>query len=222
MKSGLSWKSAGLEVAGRTKRLRKSCRCTWAILEAANAVLALCGAADSDDFLSPVFAGMPPGTKPRLVRVDSPRDVDRVVNEVAVLGTQEHLPPDAVLVVPSERAPRDALDARLVRALGRERVWWVNQRGQKKEPPVGQGNDCMRLASVDTATGVEAGVVFLLGLEDLCAPGAPPGLGEEELAQRRERQFRKLHMAMTRAGRRLVLVSTEPLPAAVQGTFDPG
>lgn len=223
MKSRLSWKSAGLEVAGRTKRLRKSYRSTRAILEAANAVLAQCGAADADDFLSPDFAGMPRGTKPLLVRVDSPQDaVDRVVNEVAALGKHGHLPLEAVLVVHGERAPRDALYARLVRALGRERVWWVNQRGQKKEPPRGQGDDCMRLASVDTATGMEAGVVFLLGLEDLFSPGEPPGLGAEELVQRRERHARKLYMAMTRAGRHLVLLSTEPLPAAVQGHFEPG
>lgn len=223
MKSRLSWKSAGLEVAGRTKRLRKSYRSTRAILEAANAVLALCGVADADDFLSPDLAGMPPGKKPRLVRVSSPQDaVDRVVNEVAALGAHEHLPLDAVLVVHGERAPRDALYARLVRTLGRERVWWVNQRGQKKEPPVGHGDNCMRLASVDTATGMEAGVVFLLGLEDLWAAGAPPGLNDEELAQRRERQARKLYMAMTRAGRHLVLVSTEPLPAGVQEFFELG
>jgi ATP-dependent exoDNAse (exonuclease V) beta subunit len=61
--------------------------------------------------------------------------------------------------------------------------------------------------------------VFLLGMDSLLAE---PALGPDiDDAQRiaLEANARKLYMAMTRAGRRLVVVSTAPLPASVEPLF---
>ena len=68
------------------------------------------------------------------------------------------------------------------------------------------------MAYLDTATGLEAGIVFLIGVEHL--------FEEEPDSQRREDNARKLYMAMTRAGQRLVLLSSRRLPAAMEGLFE--
>jgi superfamily I DNA/RNA helicase len=73
-------------------------------------------------------------------------------------------------------------------------------------PPHGYGPDYLRLANLETATGLEAEVVFLLGMESLLADGAPGGDRDDALRIRREADARKRYMAMTRASRRLVLV----------------
>jgi hypothetical protein len=45
--------------------------------------------------------------------------------------------------------------------------WWLNK--DKKLPPLGYGRDYLRLANLETATGLDAPVVFLLGVDSLLA-----------------------------------------------------
>jgi len=80
------------------------------------------------------------------------------------------------------------------------------------------------MAYLDSATGLEAARVLLLGMERLClddGEDAPRG-GEEEDGHRVDRleSARRLYMAMTRAGERLVLVSSRRLPPALEGLFE--
>ena len=56
-------------------------------------------------------------------------------------------------------------------------------------------------------------VVFLVGIEGLFA-------AEDGDDERRSERQRKLYMAMTRAGRKLVLLSSRRLPAVVEALFD--
>jgi superfamily I DNA/RNA helicase len=77
----------------------------------------------------------------------------------------------------------------------------------------------LRLANLETATGLEAEVVFLLGMENLLAVPAPDEILDEILKTKLEADARKLYMAMTRASRRLVLVSTAPVPASAEPLF---
>ena len=221
MKSRLSWKSVGLDVAGRTKKLRKSYRTTRAILEAANSLLAALGRSDGDDFLAPDFAGMEAGVRPTLIYTDSPQDsMDRVVNEVAAISADSAAPLNALLVIYGENVQKFALYRELSARVGTGKVWWLNEKDQKKEPPHGYGKDYLRMAYLDTATGLEGGVVFLIGVEGLFVAGDMLGLSEEERAERREECARKLYMGMMRAGQRLVLLASQPIPAAIEGLFD--
>jgi len=96
---------------------------------------------------------------------------------------------------------------RLCRAFGMRRVWWLNK--DKKTPPDGYGPDYLRLANLETATGLEGAVVFLLGMDNLLFEG-----GDE-----READARKLYMAMTRASHRLVMLSTGELPPDAEALF---
>jgi hypothetical protein len=205
MKSRLSWRNAGLDVAGRTKKLLRSYRTTQAILHTAGTLLARAVQADPEDYLEPDFTGMEAGAAPILLRVDTPQDaVDRAVNEIVALADKHGVPLSSFLVIYGSDAPRQLLYRRLCGALGANRVWWLNK--DKKQPPAGYGPDYLRLANLETATGLEGGAVFLLGMESLLTTG------EESAA-------RKLYMAMTRASHRLVMLSTSELPAEALALF---
>jgi hypothetical protein len=221
MKSRLSWKSVGLEVAGRTRRLRKSYRTTRAILEAANSVLAVLGQSDGDDYLEPDLSAMIPGTRPLLICVDTPQDgVDRVVNEVQHLCKDRNTSPGDILVIYGRSSPKGLLYEEFGRRLGAKNVWWLNRDEHKKKPPDGYDKDYLRIANVDTATGLEGGIVFLMGVEALFMDRETVNLSAEERVERIEENARKLYMAMTRAGKQLVLVSAESIPEQVKPFFE--
>jgi superfamily I DNA/RNA helicase len=210
MKSRLSWKSVGLDVVGRTKKLHQSYRTTQAILQAATSVLTPLKA-DKEDFLEPHFDGMEPGVRPVLIYTASPQDaMDRLVNEVSASG--QHLPLNAMLVVYGGKTAKSNLHAQLSRRLGANQVWWLNQKDQKSAPPPSTQRDYLRMAFLDTATGLEASIVFLIGMEDLFFEA-------EGAAAEREPLRRKLYMAMTRVGQRLVLLAAQPLPADLETLF---
>ena len=223
MKNRLSWKSAGIEVVGRTKKLRKSYRTTRAILEAATGLLAACGSDhsnDREDYLEPDFDGMDAGTQPILLYVDSPQDaIERLNSELAAIYDTQNTPLSASLVIYGDNVPKRALYERLSTYFDAN-VWWFNEGTQKKLPPHGYGRDYLRLANVDTATGLEAAIVFLLGVEHLFLHPVMPEITEDEQSVNLEASARKLYMAMTRAGQRLVLISSQRLPPAMERLFD--
>jgi AAA domain len=224
MRHRLSWKSAGLEVAGRTRKLRRSYRTTRALLASATALVDALVPGDREEDLEPDFAGMEGGTRPLLLYAASPQDaLDRLVNELAALA-DEDLPLAAFLVMYGDNVNKKSLYAQLVERFGVRRVWWFNERSQKKAPPGGRGQEALRLAFLDTATGLEASVVFLIGAEPLFARAQSDSdsdsAADDEAMAQREDNVRKLYMALTRAGRKLVLLSSQPLPPRLEALFD--
>lgn len=210
MKSRLSWRNAGLDVTGRTKKLLRSYRTTQAILHTAGTLLARAVQADPEHYLEPDFTDMEEGAAPILLRVDTPQDaVDRAVNEIVALLDKHGLPLSSFLVIYGSDTPKQLLYRRLCGALGAKRVWWLNK--DKKQPPDGYGPDYLRLANLETATGLEGGAVFLLGMERLLTAEGDSGA--------READARKLYMAMTRASHRLVMLSTADVPPDVLPLF---
>ncbi|MDR2625984.1 MAG: hypothetical protein LBC37_06590 [Zoogloeaceae bacterium] len=220
MKSRLSWKSVGIDVTGRTKKLRRSYRTTQAILTAASRILAQCAPGDPDDFLTPDLSGMEPGVKPALIHTGSPQDsVDRLVNELSASLQAQTLTLGDLLIICGERVRKDLLYKRLCKRFGADSVWWLNKQEQRKAPPKGYGRDYLRLANLESATGLEAGMVFLIGMEHLFSDDRIPGLDETARGVMVEEKARKLYMAMTRAGQRLVLLSSQPVPAFIGENF---
>ena len=220
MKSRLSWKSAGIDVVGRTKKLRKSYRTTRAILEAATGVLSALGSVDTDDYLEPDFDGMDAGTQPILLYVDSPHDaIERLTNELAAIYDTQNTPLSATLVIYGDNVPKRALYEHLS-TYSDGNVWWFNDEAQKKLPPHGYGRDYLRMANVDTATGLEGAIVFLLGVEHLFIDALVSGITDDEHAANLEERARKMYMAMTRAGQRLIVISSQRLPSAMEQLFD--
>lgn len=156
-----------------------------------------------------------------LLHADTPQDaLDRLVNELAALIENRGIALGAFLVVYGENVNRQALYAQLCKRLGRDNVWWFNERDQKKKPPQGHDREYLRMAYADTATGLEASFVFLIGMEPLFEHEALAGPADEKRRERLETNARKLYMAMTRAGQRLFVVSSQRLPARMQSLFD--
>lgn len=221
MKRRLSWKSVGLDVAGRTKKLRRSYRTTRAILESASGVLATLGRVDAEDYLEPDYVGMEVGERPALVYVDAAQDaVDRCVAEIKALAQDHGMPLSAALVLYGDGIKGTPLYRRLIASLGAARVWWFGLQEQSRLPPHGYGSDYLRMAYLDSATGLEGGLVLLLGVENLFFGENAIGLSTEERTEVHEESARKLYMAMTRAGQRLVLVASQRLPTAMAALFD--
>ncbi len=218
MRNRLSWKSVGLEVAGRTRKLRRSYRTTRTLLRSATTLLTRVVADDPEDFLAPDFAGMEEGVMPLLVQVDSPHDaLDRVVNEIAALARNPQFPLSTILVLYGDAVPKAMLYQCLCRSLGPQRVWWLNKKENRKMPPGGYGSEHLRLASLDSATGLEATFVFLVGVDSLLAPG----LGKPASGKAAESDARKLYMAMTRSCYRLSVIASATFdPASFAGIFD--
>jgi hypothetical protein len=220
MKSRLSWKSVGIDVTGRTKKLRRSYRTTQAILTAASRILARYAQGDPDDFLVPDLSGMEPGVKPALIHTGSPQDsVDRLVNELSASLQEQTITLNDLLVIYGENVQKALLYDRLCRRFGTDSIWWFNKKEHRKAPPKGHERDYLRLANLETATGLEAGVVFLIGMENLFSNGKTPILGEEAQRVLAEEKARKLYMAMTRAGQRLILLSSQLVPAFIGESF---
>jgi hypothetical protein len=220
MKNRLSWKSAGIDVTGRTKKLRKSYRMTRAILEAASGVLSVLGSVDAEDYLEPVLDGMEAGIKPSLIYTDSPQDaIDRVVNELSEMYDAKNVSPSATLIIYGDNIPKKRLHERLSSYFDGQ-VWWFNEEKQKHHPPQGYGHEYLRMAYVDSATGLEGALVFLVGVESLFFDALEPDITEDEQAVRLELRARKLYMAMTRAAHRLVVISSQRLPMEMERLFD--
>lgn len=217
MRNRLSWKSVGLDVAGRTKKLRRSYRTTQAILESASAILAQHTHGDTEDFLVPDMSGMEKGVSPMLIYADSPQDsVDRLVKELHANISGKTIALGDVLIIYGEKVQKKLLYDRLCNCFGEDSVWWFNK--DKKEPPHGYERSYLRMANLDTATGLEAGVVFLIGVENLLVEAGEIRSDDTDLTGREERT-RKLYMAMTRAGWYLVLLSSQRLPQDVAMGF---
>ncbi|HLA33890.1 MAG TPA: DNA/RNA helicase domain-containing protein [Rhodocyclaceae bacterium] len=222
MKNGLSWKSLGLDVVGRTRKLHRSYRTTAAILAAANRLLAQNTADDPEDFLIPDLSGMTPGYKPALLYADTPQDcIDRLVNELHALVAQQQLNLSDLLVIYGENIAKNLLFEQLCRRFGADNVWWLKKREQRKSPPQGGGRDYLRLANLETATGLEASVVFLVGIDNLLAAAEPSEHRDDAHQVLREESARKLYMAMTRAGQHLILMLSQPAPERIARVCEP-
>jgi superfamily I DNA/RNA helicase len=208
MRSRLSWKSVGLDIAGRTKKLRRSYRTTEALLRSATRLLARDVEDDPEDYLAPDYSGMDEGVPPILIEVATPQDaVDRVASEIKSLAATRNFPLSSILVMYGERASKRMLYERLCQSIGEAKVWWLNK--DRKLPPGGYGGEHIRLASLDTATGLEGTFVFLVGVEALLLPA----VATNDQDRSRETRARKLYMAMTRSCYRLSVVTTQPLPS---------
>ena len=225
MKSRLSWKSIGLDVVGRTKKLYRSYRTTHAILSAANQILRQSTKDDPEDYLVPDMQSMERGTKPVLIYMDSPQDViDRLLNEIAgALETAPQITLNDMLIVYGNRINLYTLHSQLSARFGESAVWSFHIKENSRASLNSKRDSRLRVASVASATGLEAGIVFLIGMEDLTSSNpalSRTGESIELNSAAIEENARKLYMAMTRAGQLLKLLSCEPVAPLVEQEFD--
>ena len=139
-----------------------------------------------------------------------------MINEIRQLQ-QSGVPWRDILVIHASREESSHITLRLNKVFG-----------SKTAVDPGQDNpqNQIRVCSLNAATGLESPIVFLMGSHDLYEMEQSIRLSEEERADLIRDNTRKLYMACTRAGQRLIITYVGPLPAilnqheTIQANFD--
>lgn len=203
LKRKQSWVSSGLEVRGRVHRLTKSYRTTREILDFATLLYRKRLPDDDDDIVVPDVTNMPHGVLPVIIPLTSEQDeVTRVINEIEQLH-KSSVPWRDMLIIHASREETSHITRRLNRVFGRDTA---------VDPGKDNPQDQIRVCSLNAATGLESPIVFLMGIHDLYEMEQSIRLSEEERAELVRDNTRKLYMAITRAGQRLVITYVGPLP----------
>ena len=213
LKRKQSWLASGLEVRGRVTRLDKCYRSTHEIFSFANFLYRARLPEEDEDVVTPNLLEMPHGVVPQIITLTSEQDeTTRVVNEIKALQKAK-IPLGHILVIHSSRDEVDGLLKRLQQEFGESQV--VDPRDES-------GRGQLRVCPLNGATGLESPIVFLLGVHDLYEMENSIRLSDEERAEMVRENTRKLYMAITRAGQRLVLTYVGDLPPLFQKLLGDG
>lgn len=203
-----SWKSLGIEARGRTHHLVKSYRTTREILNFATLFYRLrCTDSPEEEILYPDLTQMPTGIVPQLLILDSSQDeISRVANEVAAL-LKQGIPRQHLLILHSDGAVVQRLISAINRKAGKDAAM---------DPKYTYPGNYVRVTTLNAGAGLESPIVFLCGLRELFEEEQSLRLSDEEREEIIRSNTRKVYMAATRAGQRLVLTYVGELPDALQ------
>ncbi len=203
LKRKQSWAASGLEVRGRVHRLRKSYRTTREILSYASLLYRERVPDDDDDIETPELLDMPSGVFPQIIALTSEQDeITRVVNEIEKL-LQQNFPKRHLLVIHVNWQGRERLLERLRSRFGPEAAI---------DPVQGVAADAIRVCTLNAVTGLESPIVFIVGAHELFEQEQSLRLSDEERTELIRDNTRKLYMALTRAGQRVLLTHVGELP----------
>jgi hypothetical protein len=201
---GASWKSLGLEARGHSHHLRRSYRTTREIMQFATLLYRLRVPEDKDDdVLIPDILNMPNGAIPEILSLTSSQDeVARVANEVELL-VKQGFPKKHLLLLHTDGTGVKRLIQAIEDRLGK---------GAAIDAKETFPGDYVRVTTINAGAGLESQVVFLVGLKQLFEEEQSLRLSDEEREMLIRDNSRKLYMATTRAGQRLVLTYSGELP----------
>ena len=201
---GASWRSLGLEARGHTHNLRRSYRTTREIMQFATLLYRSRLAEEKDDdILIPDLLNMPTGAFPQIITLTSPQDeIARVANEAASL-VKQGLPRKHLLLLHSAGWGVQNLIQAIDDRLGKNAAF---------DPKDKYPGDYVRVTTLNAGAGLESPIVFLVGLRLLFEEEQSLRLSDEEREGLIRDNTRKLYMAATRAGQRLVLTYSGELP----------
>ena len=163
---------------------------------------------DEEEILVPDLLNMPNGALPYLIQLKSPQDeVARAANEIAAL-VEQGVPRRDILALHAGWQGAQQLVRALERRLGR---------GAAGDPKQLYPGNYVRVTTLNAGTGLESPIVFLLGLHALFEQENSLRLSDAEREQLVLKTTRKVYLAITRAGQRLVFTYVGELPPALQG-----
>jgi len=200
-----TWISAGISI-GSSTRLIRPYRNTRAILAFARDFYYERRISDDeenlnipdDDMLESIDEH---GIPPELVRVSSPQDEIATAVKLALKFRDSMKEGSRLLILVNDPKRLSTLCQLLTLKFGKDAVHVA------KDEKRATSAFCS-LISIDAATGLEAPVVILLGMDLLLAKENDPTLSVGEKADLRRDNTRKLYMAFTRAGQRLLITRT--------------
>jgi superfamily I DNA/RNA helicase len=209
LKRRQSWLASGLSVRGRTQRLEICYRTTREILAFATRFYQLRLPGDDEAMIAANLQHTPGGAPPEVIPLTSEQDeIARVLNEIRALA-ERGVPLKHILVIHADWQGAARIIDRLRAEFGAARV---------AHPREHAGSRHVRVCALDAATGLESPIVFLLGAHRLIEAEGSLRASEEERAERLRDNTRRLYMAMTRAGQRLVMTYVGAAPPALQGS----
>lgn len=203
LKRRQSWLACGLDLRGRSTRLRKSYRNSREILQfALNFYRSRLRDEDESDLNLPdeqELASAERGETPQVIPLTSRQDEPlRLLSELrAYLAGGGDA--NSVLVVLAGGLRTQAVLHTLARELGETRVM---------DAKAAHHTDAIRVCGLDAATGLEAPIVFVIGAAELLEAEDDLLLSTEQRDELRRDNTRRLYMAFTRAGQRLVVTWT--------------
>ncbi len=208
---GASWRSLGLQARGRTHQLRRSYRTTREIMNFATLLYRLRLADEKDDdILVPDLLNMPTGAFPQIISLTSPQDeITRLTNEVAGFVKQGY-PKNHLLLLHSDGNSVKSLIQAINKALGKDAA---------RDPKTDYPGDYVRVTTLNAGAGLESPIVFLAGLQEMFEQEQSLRLSDDEREELIRDNTRKLYMATTRAGQRLVLTYVGELPQVLKTAF---
>jgi len=204
LKRRQSWAAIGINVRNHSMRLDKSYRTTELILNFATLFYRDRIPSDYEESVAPRLDGMPLGVVPEIIPLTSQQDeVTRVVAEILRLHEQK-VPLQHILVIHYTWEGVEQVLARLRKELGQQAA------ANPKDIPSGSH---VRVCTLNAVTGLESPIVFLMGIHALHEEEQSLRVSDDERAELIRDNTRKLYMAMTRAGQRLVLTYVGDLPS---------
>jgi len=200
-----SWKSLGIDARGKTQNIRRSYRTTHEILNFATLLYRRRVKKDDadEDIVEPDLMNMPHGVLPVIIPLRSGQDeIGRVTAEIETLKNHGASLRN-ILILHSEWEGVDALITALNNRLGE---------GTAMDPKDSMPGECIRVTTLNAGTGLESPVVFLIGLNRLFEREQSLRLSDEDAEQLILENTRKVYMAATRAGQRLVMTYVGEIP----------
>jgi superfamily I DNA/RNA helicase len=201
---GASWKSFGLDARGRTHHLRYSYRTTREIMQFATLLYRLRLAEEKEeDILAPDLLNMPNGAFPQIIPLTSSQDeITRIANEVENF-VRQGCPRKDLLLLHTEGQGVNSLIQAINDRLGKDAAI---------DPKDTYPGDYVRVTTLNAGAGLESPIVFLSGVRQLFEEEQSLRLSDDERETLVRDNTRKLYMAATRAGQRLVLTYVGELP----------
>ena len=150
---------------------------------------------------------MPPGSPPQIVSLTSPQDeISRVANEIAALVGEGAARRDILVLHANARGSEQVIEA-IDQKLGR---------GAVLDPKDSHPGNYVRVTTINAGTGLEAPLVFLMGLHQLFEEENSIRLSEADRIELVLNNTRKIYMAATRAGQRLVMTFVGRAPDGIK------
>jgi hypothetical protein len=209
---GGSWKSLGLDARGRSHQLRRCYRSTREILQFAILFyrMRLGEEHEEEDILAPDLINMPAGVIPQIIPLDSHQDeISRVSNEVTEF-IRSGMPKKHILLLHANSRGAESL----VQSIN-QRVGPNTALDAKKTYP----GDYVRVTTLNAGAGLESPIVFLVGLRELFEEEQSVRLSDEDREALIRSNTRKIYMAATRAGQRLVFTYVGDLPEILKNSL---
>ena len=206
-----TWKSMGVEARGRTYQLKKSYRTTREIIQFSTLFYRQRLPDEKDeDILVPNLLDMPTGAFPQIIPLSSAQDeIARVANEIAAFLDQG-FPRKDIYVLHANHLGVEALIEAINHRMGPNTAM---------EPKNTYPGNYVRVTTINAGAGLEGPIVFLVGLRALFEEEQSLRLGDDERAALIEENTRKVFMAATRAGQRLVFTYVGELPKDLRAFF---